>query len=1423
MTASGKHIRIAGLTMLFAGLAFSRENIRPDSAFHGLSMQELQNAAAYYSQEVDALIQEKNDLIRKGIEDGERLLPGASPKVVPEILIRLADLYYHQEKDAFLDRMKMYEDSLEIRGKAGSGTNPIEPRLVFHKSLQTYRQIADSFPDNDLVDDALYYKAFLSEEMGDHEKAQSLYLQLIETHPQSAYLPEAYMRLGEFYFNAPGGSLDLAIDYYQKVKQSRNSPRYFEALYKLGWSYYRLSRFAEAISYFTMLVEQFTDLEKNRPRESGGGADLRNEAVEYMAVCFLDYGGVSKANDYLNQIGRPEWGRAVLRKMGDVYRVQKEEYRTAISAYEMLLNYSSFYPEAPQIQRFIADCYRALGDEAKLFETRQRLFSNYQIEGAWWNLNTDERSKLSAHKLGEQAIRENIFELIQKAKTRRSIVLYRQIVGLARNYLQSFPEDVNALLIRWNLALILDSQLHQYQEALQEYLTISLVYDSETYQKFAKEKGLATIQDAALNAVVVADTLVQQEYKLAIQNGLIPARVSVSNAQPSSSPLTEMEKWLILASDNYIKLFPFDSKTPMILANAGALYYTHNQYNEALRYFKTLTKNFPQSEQANQVQLHILESYFGKGDYESVEILSKRLIGEPLPGEVKKSVEKRLAESIFLRAQTLSKQGQFRESAVEYLRMALEAPSADFADRAIFNAGIEYEKIQDYPAAVRAYEMMRTSFRGSPLLADALNNQSINYVALGEYGNAASRFEELSSLQTDSAAAASSLYNAFLYFSKAENWRQAAEIGTDYSIRYAQIPNAPQVYFKTASYYRRLKEDIRSAQIFSSLMDRFPLSPLGVEAGLRAGQIYLETDSVLLAEKAFLRAFELHETLVRKGFEGNSCFAAEALFQAGLLLDRRFQDVALNRGIEEKQKLLRQLIERYGKVAAFQTDRMPESLFRIGRAQEHLAESWAVQPALQTDPTARAVKQKEINEGSVQLYKQSFKSYVSAVELLNKKTASADSSVAETTTDTLTAAIRFWGEKTRAKVSEVLFRIAEINSETVSKLLETPVPRDLNEMASLEYRNQLLSKAISPMVQSVAGEHWRNLIVSDSLGFKGAWVDSSRNRILSVLGLPAGQFQRLAFEALNGFQMRMHQFSSRAKEENAVMPSGFVDEMLNFLELSKSFSQKALLFRKDELSAAVRMNLFQADVASEKQAMAGFVLRMADSLEALSRASISDKEWAEIAFQAQQEPQFEEMLAVFEDNVFFLRENEKTLLEDAYGVQNGFSDPAASGAWIGIRLMQMDYEKYAGNLNIPVETLSLEDDSTWQCSRFEQTGWNRPGFQARGWIPLPGTSTRDTAFNKDGVADWLFIRKDFNIPGVPVFAALESAMDSTGTVSINGLELPGNSRAEYEKPARALVRGRNAAAVRLPRTNFSGWRYRMTIRFVPNQSIPEVQ
>ena len=1429
-----------GFYGVFFGAGWAQTNpMTIDSTFWLLSLPELQSHKAYYLQELQVLQEEKQNLIQRGIEDGEHLLElNPDNEFVDEILIRLADLYYYKEKDDYLTRMASFDAKLE-RGEVDDLME--EPRLNLYRSMELYQRIIDEFPQSKLVDDAFYNKGFLLEEMGRNDEANQIYLHIIEAHPESRYLPEAYMRLGEYYFHPPINDIPIAIDYYKKVLRFRDSARYDEALYKLGWSYYRLSEYPEAISYFTTLIEGLRIVEQYDYQGLEVRADLREEAIEYIAISFIDFGGPTKVRAFLKQIGDPVWGWDVLQKLGDVYMQEKEEYTNAVLAFETLLEYEPTSPDAPFIQKKIVDCYRVLEDTTRAFVMRQELFETYKSDGIWWKETADDKAKLNAYKLAERALRENINSIIKRAETQSNVSLYDEAVKLGRSYLESFPEDVYAYMIRWNVALILDTKLHRYDEALQEYLTICMVYNGSEYEDFSRSKGLATIKDAAENAVVVADSIVAKERRKS--GGMQAAQANGDERQ--IIPLTNAETWLAMAYDNYLRLFPFDKKTSTILANAGALYYTHNQFNEAMKYFKTLTKYFPQSEQVHAAQYSILESYFGKRDYDSAEILAKKIIDESESSDIKKKTYKRLGEAIFLKAQTKAAAGLSSEAAAEFYRMALEAPGLEFADRALFNAGREYEKIGNYQAAIRSYELLRASYSGSPLLMDALNNLAFDYGEIGDYQKGAERYESLAELLKESDKARDALYNAFVFYGKTKNWQKGVETGERYATRYPDVEDAKTVYLQVGEYYEIMDYGEGVKRTYAGFESRFPDSPLGVEAYFRLGRFYFNKDSLSQAETYYRRAYTKNEGLKARGLEQNEYYAVEGLFFACRLLHDQYKQIAfflpqttLDEQVARKQSLLQQLAEEYTRVASFRTQRLPEAVYRIGEAYENFAQTWADQEIPSMDPTSRAIREKEINERTTQIYGRALAAYKRAVSVLERvmnKTITderGDGMLVTITSDTLAVLMRTWYEYSKGKVSETLFRMAEVNTKTVDRLLAAPVPGDLNTVARLEYRSQVLIKAIKPLLDVVVEAHRRNLFVADSLGLTNGWAEKSRGKILAALNLMGQKYTELAFDALSSYVRTVREYRMVVMGDQQGVPEELLNTMVNLIELSKSYSQVTIVFYKRGVDEAGQSGIVSSKIVQTQNEMIQFVLQMADYLEKLLLQGIEDQKQADRLFQATGNLLYEEALAAYEDNVYFLEENLKSILEDAYAVEKAFMTPSPLGRWIAIRLVKLEPDTYAEKLDIPVASITVQTDTTWWFCPTHQKGWVSPDFQMIGWFHPRKNGDGNILWSLNTInkrsrtpppekTDSLYIRKEISVPGYPISGEMVyQTHPPTARMYWNGTGMTDDEGGEILTLTPFLAEGRNVIALECggEENPFIGVTAR--IRYIPEQILP---
>lgn len=1410
-----------------AEFAFTRE-VPVDSAYWHLSLPELESFRSYYLEEMRNNQVEKEMLIKRGIADGERLLrTNPDTSVLADILIRLADLYYYKEKDDYLIRMAVFDSLLENVSPEMSEKLPPEPEPDFTRSLALYDRILDEFPGCEMIDDALYNKGFLFEETGEFDQAFEFYNQLISGSPLSSYVPEAYMRMGEYHFNPPRNQLDKAIEAYKSVIEHPSHVRYYEALYKLGWSHYRLSEYPAAISYFTTLVENQEEGLHMKQGSESETMSLRDEALEYIAISFLDFGGPSKASDYTVQIGQPEWGRQMLEKMGDIYKNDKEDYRKAVMAYGLLRRQMMNDDRGPEIQKKIVECYEALNEFQSAFQARNNLFLDYKPGSDWWLTERDEEVQLTSYRLTAEALRDN-FNWLLKASTEENttdLAKIEQTVATGRQYLNAFPEDLYAYQIRWNVALLLDTRLKRYYDALKEYLTISMVYQDDVYQSFARERGLNSIQDAAENAIVVAgliydaentnglDTLAARQDKDFITNG----------AALDSIPLSNSARWLAMAYENFIKLFPFDSKTPTMLTNTGALYYAHNQFDEALKYFKTLHRYFPDSEQARTIQYSILESYFGKRDFESVEILAKRILAEDYPADIRSKAEKRLGESIFLRAQEYAEQGEIEQAANEYMRMTLEVPNMAFADRALFNAGQAFEQLQKFVSAIRAYELLRVSYAGSVFFLDAVNNLALDYAELGEFGRAADRYLQFAKLAKDSSRIHDAYYNAHLFYVKAENWPTAIQTGDIYRIQYPANPEAAQISFNLAEYAGKSGQKQLQRRYYKNYIQTYTGQIAVVEAAYRLGMEYIAADSTARAIDTFKLAQILNQDLIQGGSESNDFFAAEGLVEIANILRNRMDRIRIIGDPAEKRAadatvagLRSELVTLYREILAYKTTHLPEMLYRIGHTHEQYALIWAKQSLSETDPAKRAVESKTIHEKSTTLLHEAYVSYSEAVELMKKVIGgepepSAADTLKELQTDSTLVSTGIWLTQSETKISEMLYRIAEVNSIAIDHLLAVPFPEGLETAVLLEYRSQVLLQAILPLVDTVTEAHMRNLSVSAGLGLNNEWMEESRQKVLKTLAFLGKSFMGLSFDALNVFsETRLAYFEEVRKLEQdgfSETPAG----MATLIELSKSYARAGIQFYERGIGRLKQDSVVPRIQQQFRDSLYTLIVGTNDVLVKLQKQAADDQQLADSLYQKMQQIKFEDMLTAFEDNAYFLSESQKAVLEDGFRLLRTERDLHAMT--LGIQLLRIDTPLYSERFNLPVKTIEMALDSTWLVSEIEPLKWKVSAEDSNSWMTFRKWSKAQASIESPEKVIRL-VGTAFELPGFPVDGFFELEPESPASCYLNALSLDRNGVQPFNL-TRALQPKRNWLVLKVTKDGVSPLNGRMRIRYVP--------
>ena len=1371
---------ISFLFSIFQTLLFA-QTANNDTVLNKISVDELLRIKEYYNKKIDELRKEEEDSRIRGKNMGESFLGdrGKSLGDKDKVYIRIAEYYIedaeraHEKKVDLFDKQMDEYDSLTVlfdEGKIDKEPQPPEfPKVDYTEAIKIYDKLLNEYPASDLADDALYTKAFLLQKMGKEAESRELYQEVIDKYPDGVYAPESYIQMAEYYFNPREGKseeqsiveLEKAIKLYKKVLRYKNSKRYDEALYKLGWSYYKLAArdpkyYNDAISYFLIVAEDIEASKKLDPKAKISNPNVRDEAIEYVGISFTDENytknGVDKARRMLERLGDKDYGVDVMRAIGKTYQ-KIDENEKAIYAYRNLLEMYPDYFDAPDIKKNIVDMLYTLGRDQEAYAEREELFNSYNPESDWYkNLEeSDIQDKIKyakkAKKISESALRTNIVIDLEKAEELYSegkpdaTDQYMLFTDEAKTYLDTFPTDSNAYDINWTYAFALDARLGKFEKAYEEYIRVSNDYYLQTAHQ----------QDAALNAVNVADTLVKMKYGKSDTVKINFADI----AKLSPEELTPEESRLVEAYDNYIRLFPTGEYTPEFLAAAGAIYYNHKKFAEAKVYYQTLVKRFPGAEEKNLAMSSIMDSYFALGKFQDSEIIAKKIVDDPAASEEqRKFAKQRMAQAIFKNAEYLRDQGDYFEAANEFLRVYKDAPYDErLVQRALNNSGLNFQKAKDWVRAIETFDTLVVKYPESKYTMGALLSIADGYKELEQYDKAAATYERIFNKYPDSKDAEPSLYNASYYYVKAEDWNNAIRINDKYIATYPAAAASVDLYFDKAKYYLKLDNIVEANKVYEQFALKYPDDPRTIEAFYERGNYYLENGQPELAKAEYNKAIARSEQFRKAGKDANMFIAGEAVNKLAEILHKEYVAIELkqpesniNAQKERMKSLLGELLTAYKKVLSFGSARSFEATYNMAYIYEEFADKYSSQELPQgLDANKTFLAQLKINQESAALYDKAVEEYKQVIDNIPKiadklgvdmfaaeeppaaemdtmETAGQDSlgaevkrvSVADSSRE---LAIKFQ-EKAKDKVSELLYTEADLTSKNIDYILTLKSPHS-DPFKSMIFKIQII-KQIKPYVEKTVAAHMRNVEEAQALGLSNKYVEESKRQILLQMNVVPQQQEKVVHNALAEYRKATAGFKDLVEKEFGAVDAQGRDYYVlqnyanQMIDLTNGLSTGVMDEYNSTLDFASENNIKNDLVKNTEDNMLRFVVEITDTMYIYSDDANQLKEFYRVRFDSTENYNYDDASTAYEEFYYSLTDDARAILERALEIKE---EKDIKNLWankILLRLIKIDPVSYADN--VEKDKILITSDDTWKATTeyFEEV-WPTIDFDDSSW------------------------------------------------------------------------------------------------------------
>lgn len=888
-------------------------------------------------------MQQADGIRQKTIASIQKLMASKKNKLgMFELYLRLGEL--HSERADYLSKVEIEDWEKRYDGWQTNGKKAAQPtvdnkgsRAELLKSAEAFRRLVTEYPTDKRTDAALFA---LAKTLGrlDNENAVLYFNQLLKSHPQSSFIPMTHLALGEYYFDKH--NVPMAIQSYKNAMKFKDSKAYPYAVYKLGWCYYNSAagddkqyedNTKKALAAFKLVVK----LSEEAKADDTVIMNLKREATRDLIMVWADTAGVDEAWDYFSKRNEKDAFYSVLERLGNIY-VDQGKNKSAIEVYSRLLK------EAPNREQN-ADIYVKLvklkdedGDVKGVVETLEIMNQTFVLQSSWTRANADKKAILDDARTATEHNLHRLGTLFHSRGQKQNRKEYQEAAAnIYKIYLTSFPKSETAYEIRYYLADIYAS-FKRLEEASTEYTKV--VLEKQTDGKYLK--------DSAFNAVATINELDQQQkYDKLPPAGKVEAPMEIPR----------VKKLLLGAIDNYTKVLPKEAAGQPMRFTAAQIYFAYGHYDIALKRFEELGLSSPASKQGQTAVKVILTYYTEKKDWDSLVKKCRTYLDNKalMAAGLQETVRDSLKNGVFQKASQLEKDGQHEKAAQAFVAFQKEFSDDKSADRALYNATLNYYKIAKVDEALKIGVVLIKAYPKSELVPQVQLDMAMSYEALADFENAGTFYRDFAISYPNDKSAAGALFNAATLYKGMNKVDEAARLFERFTVTYPKNELQTQALRELANIFEKKKDYQNAAKYYERYANAVEND---VDNNLYARAKFAQLNYVYLAkDKGEREINKLQRLLTTKNGPAATearQILAELLFKNLEDNFKRFKDVhirsadSLQKDVRLKQSKLLDLANQYETVIDVGNGEYTvAALFRLGEMHENFAAELFKAPA----------------------------------------------------------------------------------------------------------------------------------------------------------------------------------------------------------------------------------------------------------------------------------------------------------------------------------------------------------------------------------------------------------------------------------------------------------------------------------------------
>ena len=681
----------------------------------------------------------------------EILMDEDQEKDPPEVLRRLGDL-------------RLEENEELSTNDASEPVNAEEYTTLvvnYQETIELYEHLLDVKSDYELNDTVLYQLSRAYESADDRENILRSLDRLVHAFPESEYYAEAQFRRGEILF-VDKKYRQAVIAYSEVVNQGSAGRFYQHALYKQGWSHFKLMDYDIALDSFVGLLDTMIkdnvddDYEKlTRPQK-----ELLDDSLRALALSYGYLGGATEISSYFEDSGRRVYEVMIYDRLGQQF-FDKRRYSDAANTYREFVKTNQFNPKAPDFQIKAIETFKKGNFPSEVLAAKKQFVENYRLNSEYWSHNEiDDLPHIVEYlKTSIVDLSKYYHAIAQKSKKKPD---YIEATHWYRVYIDSFPDDQQTARMNFLLADIW-YEIKEYRNAITEFEITA--YEYPVHEQ-SSEAGYAAL--VAYNEWLERDKDTKQ-------------RNSIKSQQIDS---------IFKFASN----FPQHPQAPVALTKASEDLFAQKNYQRAIEASTLLVEKFPNADMKLRKNAWTVKAHatFEISDYATSELAYQQaIILTTDDKKERKNLEDKLAASIYKQGEASKLAENYNEAVEHFLRVGKVVPDSAIRSSAQYDAAALLLQTEQWKRAATVLEDFRKRFPNHKEQSEVTRKLALAYEKDDQNLLAAREYERISKDKSNDAETrrTSALVAAEIY-SKENDAIRALSLYQDY-IEQFPIPLEP--------------------------------------------------------------------------------------------------------------------------------------------------------------------------------------------------------------------------------------------------------------------------------------------------------------------------------------------------------------------------------------------------------------------------------------------------------------------------------------------------------------------------------------------------------------------------------------------------------------------------------------------------------